>query len=146
MKTLALAVGLLGFTTAAVQAQDGVPDLKGTWSGKGKSVVFGNNQYHPGQQTANDAPRIRDIEVIYTVDGQDGRLVWGHASSSAADTKEPFAWAIASDNETIIGSDTDGSYLINVLGPDRMEKCYTHNGTSPSKSIVAGCQIVERKR
>jgi hypothetical protein len=61
----------------AAQAQDGAPDLKGTWSGKGKAIVFGNNQYHQGQQTANDAPRIRDIEVIYTVDGQDGRLVWG---------------------------------------------------------------------
>jgi hypothetical protein len=145
MKALVLIVALLGASTA-VQAQDGVPDLKGTWSGKGKSIVFGNNQYHPGQQTTNDAPRIRDIEVVYTVDGQDGRLVWGHASSSAADTKEPFAWAIASDNKTILGSDTDGSYLITVLGPDRMEKCYTHNGMSPSKSIVAACHVVDRKK
>src|SRR5271157_3380812 len=75
MKAFAVVLVLVGLTTAA-QAQDGVPDLKGTWSGKGKSVVFGNNQYHPGQQTANDAPRIRDIEVVYTVDGQEGRLVW----------------------------------------------------------------------
>jgi hypothetical protein len=145
MKAFAVTLVLVGFATAT-QAQDGVPDLKGTWSGKGKSVVFGNNQYHPGQQTATDAPRIRDIEVIYTVDGQDGRLVWGHASSSAADTKEPFAWAIASDNKTIIGSDTDGSYLITVLGPDRMEKCYTHNGLGPSKSIVAACHVVDRNK
>ncbi len=145
MKAFVVVLAFLGYVTAA-QAQDGVADLKGTWSGKGKSVVFGNNQYHPGQQTANDTPRIRDIEVVYTVEGQDGRLVWGHASSSAADTKEPFAWAIASDNKTIIGSDTDGSYLITVLGPDRMEKCYTHNGLSPSHSIVAACHIVERKR
>src|ERR1051325_6952060 len=101
MKVFAVVLAFAGLVTAA-QAQDSVPDLKGTWSGKGKSVVFGNNQYHPGQQATNDAPRIRDIEVIYTVDGQDGRQVWGHASSSAADTKEPFAWAIASDNETII--------------------------------------------
>ncbi|MFZ0842185.1 MAG: hypothetical protein WAM77_32470 [Xanthobacteraceae bacterium] len=145
MRAFAVMLVLAGFATAA-QAQDGAPDLKGTWSGKGKAIVFGNNQYHPGQQTANDAPRIRDIDVIYTVDGQDGRLVWGHASSSAADTKEPFAWAIASDNKTILGSDTDGSYLITVLGPDRMEKCYTHNGMSPSKSIVAACHVVDRKK
>ncbi len=143
MKALALAVALVGLTSLA-QAQDGIPDLKGTWSGKGKSILFGNNQYHPGQQTTNDPPRVRDIEVIYTIDGQDGRLVWGHASSSAADTKEPFAWAISSDNKTIIGSDTDGIYIVTVLGPDRMEKCYTHNGLSPSHSIVAGCHIVER--
>jgi hypothetical protein len=145
MKAIAIALTLVSLTTASF-AQDGAPDLKGTWSGKGKSIVFGNNQYHPGQQTTNDAPRVRDIEVIYTIDGQDGRLVWGHASSSAADTKEPFAWAIASDNKTIIGSDTDGYYLITMLGPDRMEKCYTHNGQGPSKSIVAACQIVDRKK
>ena len=144
MKAFVVVLAVAGLTTVA-RAQDGIPDLKGTWSGKGRSVVFGNNQYHPGQQTANDAPRLRDIEVIYTIDGQDGRLVWGHASSSAADTNEPFAWAIASDNKTIIGSDTDGTYLVTVLGPDRMEKCYTHNGLSPSKSIVAACHIVERK-
>jgi hypothetical protein len=117
MKVLAIVSALLGFATAAL-AQDGVPDLKGTWSGKGKTVVFGNNQYSPGQQTTSDPPRIRDIEVIYTINGQDGGLVWGHASPSAVDTKEPFAWAIASDNKTIVGSDTDGSYLITVLGPD----------------------------
>jgi hypothetical protein len=145
MKGLAIVSALLGFTTAAL-AQDGVPDLKGTWSGKGKTVVFGNDQYNPGQQTTSDPPRVRDIEVIYTIDGQDGRLVWGHASSRAVDTKEPFAWAISSDNKTIVGSDTDGSYIITVLGPDRMEKCYTHNGTSPSHSIVAACHIVERAK
>ena len=145
MKAFVVLLALLSLTAAA-QAQDGIPDLKGTWSGKGKSVIFGNDQYHPGQQTTNEPPRVGEIEVIYTVGGQDGRLVWGHASSSAADTKEPFAWAIASDNKTILGSDSDGSYLITVLGPDRMEKCYTHNGLSPSHSIVAACQIVERKR
>jgi hypothetical protein len=145
MKALALGLALAGLAAAA-QAQDGIPDLKGTWSGKGKSVVFGNNQYNPGNQTSADPPRIRDIEVIYIIDGQDGRLVWGRASSSAVDTKEPFAWAISSDNKTIIGSDTDGYYLLTVLAPDRMEKCYTQSGISSSKSIVAACHIVERKR
>jgi hypothetical protein len=145
MKVFVVLLALVGLTAAA-QAQDGVPDLKGTWTGKGKSVVFGHNQYHPGQETTNEPPRVGDIEVIYTIDGQDGRLVWGHAATSAVDAKEPFAWAIASDNKMIVGSDSDGSYLITVLGPDRMEKCYTHNGMSPSHSIVAGCQIVERKR
>jgi hypothetical protein len=145
MKLLTFAVALLGLTTAA-QAQDGIPDLKGTWSGKGKTVVFGHNQYNPGQQTVDDPPRIRDIEVIYTIDGQDGRLVWGHASSSAVDAKEPFAWAISSDNKSIIGADEDGYYMIKVLAPDRMEKCYAHSGLSPSKSIVAACHIVERKK
>ena len=93
-----------------------------------------------------DSPPTRDIEMTLLVEGQDGRLAWGRSSSANADTKEPFAWAMSSDNKSIIGSDTDGSFRITHLAPDRMEKCYTHNGLSPSKSIVAGCYQMERVR
>jgi hypothetical protein len=50
MRYLAFALVLVGVMTAA-RAQDAIPDLKGTWSGKGKSIVFGNNPHHPGSQT-----------------------------------------------------------------------------------------------
>ena len=70
--------------------------------------------------------------MTYVVDGQDGRLVWGRSSSAVADTKKPFAWAIASDNKTIVGADMDGYFWITLISPHRMEKCYTHNATSPS--------------
>ena len=82
--------------------------------------------------------------MTYVVDGQDGRLVWGRSSSAVADTKEPFAWAIASDNKTIVGADRDGYFRITLISPDRMEKCYTHNATSPSKTIVAACHMIDR--
>jgi len=87
---------------------------------------------------------VRDIEATYTVEGQEGRLVWGRSASTAADTKEPFAWAIASDNKTIVGADMDGYFRITLVGPNRMEKCYTHNGTSPSRSVVATCYMMDR--
>jgi hypothetical protein len=38
----------------------------------------------------------------------------------------------------------DGYFRITLLGPDRMEKCYAHNGTSPSRSIVATCYTMDR--
>jgi hypothetical protein len=38
MRYLAFALVLVGVVTAA-RAQDAIPDLKGTWSGKGKSSV-----------------------------------------------------------------------------------------------------------
>jgi hypothetical protein len=60
------------------------------------------------------------------------------------DTKEPFAWAMSSDNKSIVGADMDGYFHITLLGPDRMEKCYVHNGISPSKSVVATCYAMER--
>lgn len=143
MRCFGFALVLFGTVTAAL-AQDAIPDLKGTWSGKGNAIVFGSNPHHPGSQTATDPPRVHEIEATYIVDGQDGRLAWGRSLSAVADTKEPFAWAIASDNKTIVGADMDGYFRITLVSPDRMEKCYTHNGTSPSRSIVATCYFMDR--
>jgi hypothetical protein len=144
MRYLVFALALLGATATSARAQDAIPDLKGTWSGKGKSIVFGTNPHHPGSQTPADPPRVRDIEATYIVEGQEGRLAWGRSSSAAANTQEPFAWALASDNKTIVGADMDGYFRITLISPDRMEKCYTHNGTSPTHSIVATCHVMDR--
>jgi hypothetical protein len=144
MRRVALALVLLCAAAISARAQDAIPDLKGTWSGKGKSIVFGTHAHHPGSQTTADPPRVRDIEATHTVEGQDGRLAWGRSSSAVADTKEPFAWVIASDNKTIVGADMDGYFRITLISPDRMEKCYTHNGTSPTRSIVATCYMMDR--
>lgn len=144
MARYAFALAILSVMSHGVFAQDAVPDLKGTWTGKGKSVVFGSNAHHPGRPAIGGAPRVRDIEVTYVVDGQDGRLVWGRASTAVANQREPFAWAIASDNRTMIGADMDGYYRITIDSADRMEKCYAHNAARPSRSIVAGCHMVSR--
>lgn len=145
MKSMVFALMLVGTAATAAFAQDAaIPDLKGTWTGKGKSVVFGKNLYHPGSQTTQQPPRVRDIEATHTVEGQDGRVAWGHSSSTVADTKEPFAWAIASDNKSIVGADMDGYFRITLISPDRMEKCYAHNGTSPTNSVVATCYVMNR--
>ncbi len=57
---------------------------------------------------------------------------------------EPFTWAIASDNKTIVGADVDGYFRITLVSPDRIEKCYTHNGSGPTQSIVAACYMMDR--
>jgi hypothetical protein len=142
MRCVVVALAFLG--TAAASAQNAIPDLKGTWTGKGKSIVFGTHAHHPGTQTPADPPRVRDIEATYVVEGQDGQVAWGRSKSSAADTQEPFAWAIASDNRSIVGADMDGYFRITLISPDRMEKCYVHNGVSPTRSIVATCHVMDR--
>jgi hypothetical protein len=144
MKHFIFVLALLGAAVTATQAQDGIPNLKGTWSGKGKSIVFGTNAHHPGSQKVTDPPRLRDIEATYVVEGQEGRLVWGRSKSAVANTQEPFAWAIASDNKTILGADVDGYFRITLVSPDRIEKCYTQNATGPSKAIVATCHMMDR--
>jgi hypothetical protein len=87
MRYFVFALALLGAAATSARAQDAIPDLKGTWSGKGKSIVFGTNPHHPGSQASADPPRVRDIEATYIVDGQEGRLAWGRSSSMAANTQ-----------------------------------------------------------
>ena len=146
MKYVVFPLLLLGAaaTATAASAQDAIPDLKGTWTGKGKSIVFGNNPHHPGSHTTADAPRVRDIEATHVVEGQEGRLAWGRSSSTVADTKEPFTWAISSDNKTIVGADVDGYFRITLVSSDRIEKGYTHNGSGPTPSVVATCYMMDR--
>ena len=144
MKYLVAVLAVL-LVASAAQAQT-VPDLKGTWTGKGKSVVYGGNPHHPGAPPDANTPRIRDWEFTMVVTGQEGPLVWGQSHSSVSAATEPFAWAFASDGKTIVGSDTDGYHRLTVISPDRMELCYTHAGLSPSKSIVATCGMIERTK
>ena len=144
MRYVATALAVL-LSTMAAQAQT-VPDLKGTWTGKGKSVVYGTNPHHPGSAPNENTPRIRDYDFTMVVTGQDGPLVWGQNHSGVSATPEPFAWAIASDGKTIVGTDTDGYYRITLVSADRLELCYTHAGTSPTKSIVAACGMYDRKK
>jgi hypothetical protein len=89
MRYFALLLAIIGATTAA-RAQDAIPDLKGTWFGKGKVIIFGGHAHHPGVRP-DSPPTVRDIEMTLLVEGQDGRLAWGRSSSANADLKEPFA-------------------------------------------------------
>jgi len=74
-------------------------------------VVFGNNAFHPGSQTPADPPRVRELEYTMEIKGQDGRVLWGEAWSTAnPEAKDPFALAIASDGKTIVGADFDGAH------------------------------------
>jgi hypothetical protein len=141
MKTWTMAAALLlaGAVTAA--AQDTIPQLKGTWKGTGKILLFGSTEHLSGSpQTAV----VRDLEITHTVTGQDGRLIWSKTSSANNDSKEPFAWTLAADNKTIVGADTDGYYRITVMSPDRMEKCYAQNAIGPQHAIVATCFMMDR--
>jgi hypothetical protein len=142
MRAVPPAILLAAALLSPAGAQDAPPDLKGVWSGVARSVVLGSGFHHPGTETEKDPPRVREVRFTYTVRGQDDRLVWGTFSSPSYE--EPFAWAISRDNRTVVGADTDGQHQLTILGPDRMEQCYTHSALSPTKSIVASCFLIER--
>jgi hypothetical protein len=137
----AIAILLLTSVTGAALAQDAIPDLKGTWRGTGKILLFGTTEHLTGSpQNAV----VRDLQVTHTVTGQDGRLLWGTTSSANNDSKEPFAWALSADNKTVVGADTDGYYRITIMSADRIEKCYTQSAASARHAIVATCFMMDR--
>jgi hypothetical protein len=145
MKHLAGAAAILLLTSVAgaALAQEAIPDLKGTWKGTGKILLFGTTEHLIGSpQNAV----VRDLQVTHTVTGQDGRLLWGTTSSANNDSQEPFAWALSADNKTILGADTDGYYRITIMSPDRIEKCYAQSGASARHAIVATCFMMDRLR
>lgn len=112
MKTLPVAAIALLASGAAAAAQT-IPDLKGTWSGQWKSVVYGHNPHHPGRETLAKPPRVREVTFTFEIEGQDGRLVWGKSWSNPG-RKDPFAAYVAPDGKTIVGSDTDGSLSLSI--------------------------------
>lgn len=144
--TLPNLTAIIILTTAIPALAQTPPDLKGTWSGPWKSVVYGNNPHHPGHETHANPPRLREIAFTFEIQGHDGRMFWGQHWSNNTMLKEPFAAVIMPDGRTILGSDTDGSFSGSIIGQDRMELCYTHTALSPSKSIIAGCGTAERAK
>src|SRR5215207_7680259 len=118
MMSLFLALILSGAITTTARAQD-ILDLKGTWAGKGKSIVFGSNAHHGGSQTPTDPPRVRENEVTHGVEVREGNVAWGRSPSAAADTKEPCAWALSNDNRSHADADMDGYFPITLLTPDQ---------------------------
>lgn len=146
MRRLVVSVLALVSAVGVAAAQDGVPDLKGTWSGKGKVLIYGTSELLSAGGSFTEPPKVLDIDISHTVTGQDGRLAWGTTSTAAVDSKEPFAWAISEDNVTVFGSDTDGYYQLRIVSADRMEKCYAHAGISLTKSIVATCFMMDRAK
>lgn len=118
MNRLVTAIALTICAPLVAAAQDGIPSIKGTWQGTGKILLYGSTEH---LSVPAGGAVVRDLRVSHTVEGQDGRLLWGTTSSANNDSKEPFAWAISSDNKTILGADTDGYYLITIVSSDRIE-------------------------
>src|SRR5919112_2991204 len=142
MRAVPPAILLAAALLSPAGAQDAPPDLKGVWSGVARSVVLGSGYHHPGTEADRDPPRVREVRFTYTVRDQTDRLASGTFSSPSYE--EPFAWAISRDGRSVYGADTDGRHRLTILGPDRMEMCYTPTALSPTKSIVASCFLIER--
>ena len=131
---------LVASTTGPAAAQQGVPDLRGTWKGESESVVRGGggNTHHPA--TAGSAePRFTSVPFTLIIDKQNGRRFSG-TFSSARSTETVIA--ILSRSGTIYMVDDDAHAWGTLLAPNRMELCYLHQ--SPATRI-ASCTELTRQ-
>ena len=118
MKRAALAV-MLATLALPAQAQDGFPNLLGTWKGDSESIVLsGGNTHHPGK---SPGPRMSSVPFTMVIDKQDGRRVSGTFSS--AKHKETVI-AVIARNGAIYMVDDDGYSVGTMLSPTKLELCY----------------------
>lgn len=140
-----IVVAVLACTLAsAAAAQDSAPDMVGTWVGSAKSVVYGANRFHPGDAAVAE-PRVRELGWTMEITGQDGRVFWGRGwLTDDTSVRDTLALALASDGKTIIGAGDDGTHIMTLVAPDRIERCFSHPATVDSGAIVAACGFYDR--
>jgi hypothetical protein len=133
-----LAICVLPLLPAPLLAQDGVPDLSGSWSGKGTGVVFGNL----GHQEAAPEPRFKDRTVTWTldIDRQEGSGLIGTWSSP--NHSETLIGVVRSDNRTVHFVDEDSHFSGIIRSENEMEVCLQE---STGESMVATCYILQRQ-
>jgi hypothetical protein len=140
--TMALAV-----VSGVALAEDAVPDMVGTWVGSAKSVVYGDNRFHPGDATPAPVPRVRELGWTMEITGQDGRVFWGQGwLTDDTAVRDTLALALAADGKTIIGAGDDGTHIMTLVGPDRIERCFSKPATADSGAIIAACGYYDRAK
>jgi len=130
MLKLAWIVTFAGLMNAPVLAQTpvqgSIPDLRGTWKGESESVVFGPGDHpHHGSGPRENATRFTSQPFTMTIDKQDGRRFSGTFSS---ERHTETVIGVVSRSGRIFMVDDDGYDVATLLGPNRLEMCYTVSG------------------
>ncbi len=117
-----IALFIFVFTAGVCFADDGIPNIVGTWivRADGAVLVKGANQgqktHHSGEFSALTA------EVI--VDKQQGRMLRGTFKSARA--TENFVAAIGLDNKSFFYADEDGVLEGKIVNKDKIDVIYRH--------------------
>jgi hypothetical protein len=129
---------------AAAAAKPVVPNLKGTWVGKGEAIVDGPAGHHPPGAAGKTAGTYRLREETFTVriEGQDGKRVWGSFSSPQR-AAERLIGSVAADNKTVYFVTGEGYIDGVVTDANTMDICYRH--VLPGSAVVACNQWVRQK-
>jgi hypothetical protein len=126
---------------ASAQDTSQIPDLRGRWVGTNEAIVMGNAPHHPLASSPQEKPRMTSVEFTFTVEGQDGRRIWG--TSASPGFKEAFVGMVRFDGKTVSVQDSDGAIDATLLDPDTLEVIYRH---SASHSVVVALSRIKRQR
>lgn len=131
-------------TAQPAAAAPSLPDLKGTWMGKGEAIVDGPAGHHPPGAAGKTAGNYRLREETFTVriEGQDGKRMWGSFSSPQR-AAERLIGSVAADNKTVYFVTGEGYIDGVVTNANTMDICYRH--VLPGSAVVACNQWVRQK-
>jgi len=130
---------LVTAVTGRAAAQQGIPDLRGTWKGQSESVVRGAGNTHHVPTTGPDEPRFTSLPFTLVIDKQNGRRFSG-TFSSARSTETVIA--VLSRTGTIYMVDDDAHAWGTLLAPNRMELCYLHQ--TPATRIASCTELTKQ--
>jgi hypothetical protein len=121
---------VLGFailsTGAGWATAQSILDMRGSWTGTGKTIVNGPAPHHKDNPAARPAGNLRLSEVTFTitVEGQQDVRFWGKIAFAAK--TEPLIGAIAADGKHFrIVLQENGMLDGTMLGDDRFEVMYS---------------------
>jgi hypothetical protein len=134
-----LLAGILAIPLAAL-AQDGYPDLVGTWIGPGQSVTLGATDQWPDAGPA--APVFREGSWTVVIERQQGSLLTGTQGLTDGTRRDPLLGVIRGDRTTVLMVDDDGSFITLLTGPDAMEMCRME---VTADSQLVGCRQLTRQ-
>jgi hypothetical protein len=112
----------------AASAQDGIPDLTGTWTIVADGMAFAIPK-------AGD-PETVHAESEFVIDHQDGFKISGSETTQnmsgtvPVSEKEQFAGVIGVDNKTVSMIDENGFRDCDIVSSDKMECIYRHVASS----------------
>ena len=142
MKTFEMTIVMLAMLggAGAALAQDGAPDITGTWMGTFTGGVRGGG----GQlaETTRPGTFVQPGDNVYTltISEQQGRGFTGTWAANVG--SEPIQGVIRLDNRTILTVDSDSSQTGTLLSETEMEFC---NHTITESDRFTFCFLLEKQ-
>jgi len=144
-RSAALGLAILVAGAGSAWAQAAPFDMKGTWVGKGEGIVDAVQQRHDSS-AATTRPagsyRLREIDFIVKIEGQDGKRFWGSATS-AANVSGRLIGSLSHDGKWIYMAGHEGILDGVVVNANTIQLCYRQ--VSPAVAVVA-CNELKRQR